>query len=188
MKLIICGTNRPDSRTRKIVDLVHSHYQELRDPAEIIDLRDVPLSYSAEQTYKGPYEPGLQAYIDKIDRATGLIIVCPEYNGSYPGALKFFIDHWSFPRSFESRPVALIGIGGRYGGMRPVDHLSQIFAYRNAYVYPQRVFLFNIWDQLKAESLAPETLQLLQDQAKGFGEFVAALERAGLDANSRLKT
>ena len=56
--------------------------------------------------------------------------------------------------------MALIGIGGRYGGMRPVDHLSQIFAYRNAYVYPQRVFLFNIWDQLKAESLAPETLQL----------------------------
>ncbi len=187
MKLLISGTNRPGSRTLKITELVHSFYKALGDPTEIVDLMNVPLTYSQTQTYKGPYEPGLQAYVDKVDQASGLIIVCPEYNGSYPGALKFFIDHWTFPKSFESRPVALIGLGGRYGGMRPVDHLSQVFAYRNAFVFPQRVFLFNIWDQLKAESIGAENIQLLKEQAVGFGKFVAALEAAGLDANSRFK-
>ena len=187
MKLIISGTNRPGSYTRKVVDFVYGLYQDLNDPSEIIDLREVPLSYNSQQTYKGPYEPGLQTYIDKIDRASGIIIVCPEYNGSYPGALKFFIDHWNFPRSFESRPVALIGLGGRYGGVRPVDHLAQIFAYRNAYIFPLRVFFFNVWDQFKSESVSQDSFELLKSQAKGFKDFVAALEKSGLDANSRFK-
>jgi NAD(P)H-dependent FMN reductase len=187
MKLIISGTNRSQSRTRKIADLVHGFYKELNEPAELVDLREIPLKFSSDQLYTGPYEPGIQSYIDKIDRASGLVIVCPEYNGSYPGALKFFIDHWSFPRSFEFRPVCFIGLGGRYGGLRPIEHLQQVFGYRNAFIYPQRVFLFNIWDQLKAGNILEENLKLLKEQAAGFVKYVEALEKAGLDANTRLK-
>lgn len=188
MKLIISGTNRSDSRTRKVADLVQSFYSELNDATELVDLENVPLQFSANHDYTGPFEPKLQGYIDKVNRASGLVIVCPEYNGSYPGALKFFIDHWSFPLSFEHRPVCFVGLGGRYGGVRPVEHLQQVFGYRNAFVYPQRVFLFNIWDHFKTGTLSDENLNLLREQAAGFGRFVAALETAGLSANARTKT
>ncbi|MGE0764102.1 MAG: NAD(P)H-dependent oxidoreductase, partial [Bdellovibrionales bacterium] len=111
--------------------------------------------------------------------------VCTEYNGSYPGDLIFFIDLWSHPESFEHRPICLIGLGGRFGGLRPVEHLQQVFGYRNSYVFPQRVFLFNIWDTLKNGQMNDkEALGLLKLQAQNFQRFVRGLSSEKLDANS----
>jgi chromate reductase, NAD(P)H dehydrogenase (quinone) len=184
MKLILSGTNRGGSRTRQVADLIAKLFQEAGDRAEILDLCEVPLAYGPDQKYGGPHGAPLQTYIDKVNRADGILVVCPEYNGSYPGALKYFIDHWEFPRSFEHRPVAFVGLGGRYGGLRPVEHLSQVFGYRNSYLFPQRVFLFNVWDQLKSGSLNEDSMKLLRDQVRGFGLFVRALQMQKLDANS----
>lgn len=186
MKLIISGTNRAGSRTRQVAGLIQDIYTNLGESTRIIDLCEVPLSYSATQNYGGAHPEDLQGVINQVDSAEGLVVVCPEYNGSYPGALKFFIDHWSFPRSFEHRPVCLVGLGGRYGGLRPVEHLQQVFNYRNAHVFPNRVFLFNIWDQMKAGQVSAESFGLLKDQASGFVRYMAALNAAGLDANSVL--
>ena len=82
-----------------------------------------------------------------------------------------------YPESFEFRPVCFVGLGGLFGGLRPVEHLQQIFSYRNAHMYPERVFLFNVWNQLKEDQLINEdTLALLEKQAKGFTKFVSALK------------
>ena len=86
----------------------------------------------------------MKPLIDRIDRAEGLYLICPEYNGSYPGVIKTFIDYWSYPKSFEKRPVCFTGLGGVFGGLRPVEHLQQIFGYRNAFIFPERVFLQNV--------------------------------------------
>jgi hypothetical protein len=40
---------------------------------------------------------------------------------------------------------------------------------------------------LKAGNILEENLKLLKEQAAGFVKYVEALEKAGLDANTRLK-
>jgi len=58
--------------------------------------------------------------------AAGLHVVLPEYNGSYPGVLKYFIDMLKFPESFENKPAAFVGVAnGQWGALRAVEQQSK---------------------------------------------------------------
>lgn len=185
MKYIISGTNRPGSRTLEVSRLVQKLYADLGEPVEIIDLTQVGLEQLMGHEYGEVLPDALQSAVDKVTAADGLIVVCPEYNGSMPGALKYFIDHWKYPETYEFRPICLIGLGGRFGGLRPVEHLQGIFGYRNAYIFPLRVFLSDIWKALKDGQFSEtRLLDLLKAQAAGFQKFCAALRAARLDANT----
>ena len=50
--------------------------------------------------------------------AAGLHIITPEYNGSFPGVLKYFIDMLKFPESFVEKPVAFTGEAAGLWGAR----------------------------------------------------------------------
>ena len=186
MKYIISATNRPNSNSRIVAGIIQNIYKSLNCSMEIISLRDVPF----EDLIKDPYTPhlpeGVRKVISKLDTSSGFIIVCPEYNGSFPGIFKFFIDHWSYPETFEYRPMAFIGLGGRFGGLRAVEQLQQIMGYRNAFMYPQRVFLQNISDLLENGKIKDQTImELLHQQASGFLKFISALEEKKLSSVTR---
>jgi NAD(P)H-dependent FMN reductase len=186
MKYIISGTDRTDSNSFKISLIIQKIYKDLGEEVEIIDLREVK-----EHLHTGPHygnaTEALSISVNKVAGADGLIVVCPEYNGSMPGVLKYFIDHMKFPDSFEYRPVCFVGLGGMFGGLRPVEHLQQIFSYRNAFMFPLRVFVMNVWAAIKnGEIQDPKLLDLFVAQAKGFQAFTKALQVAKLDANSYL--
>jgi chromate reductase len=88
-----------------------------------------------------------------------------------------------FPESFEKRPVCFTGLGaGIWGALRPIEQLQAIFGYRNAYIFPERVFLPRINDLLdEAGRLKdPDLLQRLQAQAEGFVDFVERVQRIKL--------
>jgi NAD(P)H-dependent FMN reductase len=186
MKYIISGTDRRDSTTLKLSKFIQNIYKNLGEEVEIIDLLEVK-----EFLHSGPHygkeESGLKPFLDKIIGSEGLIVVCPEYNGSMPGILKYFIDHLKFPESFEYRPVCFIGLSsGMFGGLRPVEHLQQIFGYRNAYVFPERVFIMASHNVIDKEGIVNDekVKSLLNQQAVNFKKFVKALENSNLDANS----
>lgn len=185
MIYIISGTDRPGSRSRQVSNILKGLYDQLGANTEIMDLIDIPLNQCNGQYGQDDQSAAIKGFGDKLHGAEGFHIVCPEYNGSYPGALKFFIDHWKFPSTFEYRPVAFTGLGGRFGGMRPVEHLQGIFGYRNAYMYPRRVFLMNIFTEMKDGIITNDKyMEELQWQTKGFTRFVKAIHDAELDANT----
>lgn len=185
MKYVISGTDRADSNSLKVSRYIQSLYRELGEEIGLIDLREIRGELSLGPHYGKDQPASLQAELSKVERAEGLIVVCPEYNGSMPGILKYYIDHLKFPEAFEYRPVSFVGLGGMFGGMRPVEHLQQVFGYRNAFVYPQRVFLMNVHKVMKEGVLNDPLMQdLLKAQAKGFQSFCKALQDAKLDANN----
>jgi chromate reductase, NAD(P)H dehydrogenase (quinone) len=189
VKYIISGTNRPKSRTRQVSNLIQKLYAETGEKVEILDLVELPFQELTGEHYSGN---GLhQTWSDAVAKVTasdGLIFVVPEYNGSLPGALKYFIDHWVFPDSFEARPVCFVGLGGLFGGLRPIEHLQQVMAYRNSFQFPLRVFLMNIFKILQdGDIIEPVSKQLLKDQVVGFQKFVKALESQELHANAVLR-
>ncbi len=106
------------------------------------------------------------------------MVVTPEYNGGMPGALKLFIDMLPFPESFEHRPVCFVGLSaGRWGALRPVEQLQGVFGYRNAFIYPDRVFLPAVHKELDAsgDPTTPLLVDLMSQQISGFVTFCRAL-------------
>lgn len=185
---IVSGTDRPNSRTLAVARLVQNFYQDEGAKAELIDLSTL----AAEDYHGGKYMTGptgsVKTAVDKVTRADGVVLIVPEYNGSFPGILKLFIDYWKYPESFENRAFCFVGLGLRWAGVRPVEHLQQVMGYRNGFVFPKRVFLPNIHTGLKDGALTDAShLKLLREQTQEFIQFVKALKSQGLDANSRLK-
>jgi NAD(P)H-dependent FMN reductase len=178
MITMIVGTNRPGCNTRKVARHVEEIYGELSVPLQVLDLAQLPPEIFLPSSY-GQKPPAFLPFAEKILGAAGLVLVTPEYNGGMPGVLKYFIDMLKFPESFEKRPVCFIGLAaGMWGALRPVEQLQAIFGYRNACLYPERIFLPKINDLLNAEGRLtdPEILGRLRAQADGFVDFAERLK------------
>jgi chromate reductase len=182
MITLIVGTNRPGSNTRRIASHIEEIYRQLKTPLHTLDLAQLPPEIFHPSSYQQK-PASFKTFSDAILQAEGLIVVTPEYNGSVPGILKYFIDMLKFPESFEKRPVCFVGLGaGMWGALRPVEQLQLIFGYRNAYLFPERVFLPKINDLLDESGRLKdaELLERLKDQANGFIEFVEKLQSVQL--------
>jgi NAD(P)H-dependent FMN reductase len=173
MITVIAGTNRPGSNTRKVAAQIEGIYQGLKVPVQLLDLANLPPEIFAPTSY-AEKPASFLPFSEAVMKSGGLHIVTPEYNGSVPGVLKYFIDMLKFPESFENRPVCFTGIAaGIFGALRPVEQLQAIFSYRNAHIYPARVFLPQIHNLLDASGKIkdPELLGRLEQQASGFAHF-----------------
>lgn len=184
MIAIISGTNRPGSNTRKIVRLVEEIYGHLHVPVHVIDLAQLPPEIFSPTAY-GEKPKSFHPFAEAILRADGVHVVTPEYNGGMPGVLKYFVDMLKFPESFERRPACFTGVAaGMWGALRPIEQLQAIFGYRNALIFPERVFLAGINNLLDDSGRLkdPELTGRLRKQAEGFVEFVETLRRVKLRA------
>ena len=180
MITMVVGTNRPGSNTRKIAAQVEEIYRELKTPLKVLDLALLPPEIFHSSSY-AEKPKSFAPFADGVLQSTGLVVITPEYNGSVPGVLKYFIDMLKFPESFERRPVCFIGLAaGMWGALRPVEQLQAIFGYRNAYLYPERVFMSKIHDLVDASGKLkdPELVERIRAQQKGFIEFVRKLKAA----------
>lgn len=163
---------------------VQKLYKEQGETVELIDLAELNWGGLNHGAYGETQEPTWLKAIESVRVSDGLIVIVPEYNGSYPGALKYFIDYWKYPESFQGRPVCFVGLGGIFGGLRPVEHLQQVFGYRNSFIFPERIFLQNVWKLLdQGEIKDPILLDLLKKQVSGFQKFCKALKNEKLHAN-----
>lgn len=184
MMTLIVGTNRPGSNSRKIARHVEEIYAALKVPLRVVDLAQLPLEIFSSTSY-GEKPASFKPFSDAILQSTGLIVVTPEYNGGIPGVLKYFIDMLKFPESFERRPVCFVGVAaGVWGALRPVEHLQQIFGYRNALIYPERVFLAQVGNLLDDSGRLKdaELIGRLEKQAAGFVDFAEKLKGVKLRA------
>jgi len=177
MIVILSGTNRPGSNTRKVAARVAADYQALGVATHLLDLAALPPELFAPTAYAAK-PAAFAAFTEPLLAADGLVVITPEYNGGVPGILKYFIDMLPFPESFESRPVCFVGLAaGIWGALRPVEQLQAIFGYRNAYIFPERVFLPGIGKVLDdaGQFTSPDLQKRLHQQAEGFVTFVERL-------------
>jgi NAD(P)H-dependent FMN reductase len=174
--LVVSGTNRPDSNALKVSKIILSHYQAAKIDAELFSLAEMPREIFDPTSY-ATKPPGMLAIQKRVLDAKGLHVITPEYNGSFPGVLKYFLDMLKFPESFERKPVAFTGeAAGVWGALRSVEQLQMIFGYRNAYIYPERVFIPGINQKLdnSGKLSDPEIDQRLAKQAQGFAKFASS--------------
>jgi len=176
---IISGTDRPGSYSLRISRYLKQRYGELNDVvAGIIDLQDFPIDKVAGGRY-GDEISSIEQFNEPVLSADGLVVVCPEYNGGYPGILKMFVDYLPFPAALEKKPVCFVGeASGAFGALRAVEQLQQVFGYRNAHIFPERVFIPRVKINFDEKEGIKDALQqqLLDSQIRNFAQFVSDLK------------
>ncbi|WP_033294613.1 NADPH-dependent FMN reductase [Amycolatopsis jejuensis] len=86
---------------------------------DVVDVAETTLPLAMTGAGAGPLAARLAV-------ADAFAVVTPEYNHSYPAALKNVVD-W-FHAEWQAKPVAFVSYGGISGGLRAVEHLRAVFA------------------------------------------------------------
>ena len=104
--------------------------------AKIIDLVDLPGDFVGTALYENNGKnPEFNKIRERVQASEKLVFVVPEYNGSFPGILKAFIDGLKYPEGVRDKKAALIGISsGVQGGVFAMSHLTDIFNYLGMHV------------------------------------------------------
>jgi NAD(P)H-dependent FMN reductase len=148
MVTIIAGTNRPNSNTLKIAKYYQNKLAEKGLQTNLLDLKDLPDNFIAEDLY-GKKSEKFQNIQELVTNTSKFLFVIPEYNGSYPGVLKTFIDACAFPESFYDKKACLVGISsGKYGNIRGIEHFNGVCAYLHLNVMPLRIHISYIKNEL----------------------------------------
>lgn len=171
---IVSATDRPGSLSLQVARFLQTQYENAGATADLVSLEDFPLA----DVVGGPYGkeiPSVMAFNERILSGDGLVFVIPEYNGSFPGIFKMFIDYLPFPKSFLGVPMAFVGVAtGSFGALRAVEQAQQVVGYRNAYVFPERVFIQQAKQNFSETQGLTTPLQqkLLASQITNFVHFV----------------
>lgn len=175
--VVVCSTNRKGSLSRKLTHCIAEDFREQGASVDVLDMEELTPEFLSPTAYKEP-EPAVSAMVDRFLAADGVVFVVAEYNGSYPGILKLFVDMLPYPEGFDSRPCAFVGLAaGKFQGLRAVEHLQQVAGYRMAHIYPRRLFIGNSYSQFDGEGrLRDEELATrLHAMAGGFLGFIRNL-------------
>ena len=109
-----------------------------------------------------------------MSQAQKYVFIVPEYNGSFPGVLKTFIDGLEYPNTFKNKKCALVGLSsGVQGGGLALSHLTDIFNYCGMNVLALKPKLARIEAHIDGDFQITNNLymQLLKEQAEKFIEF-----------------
>jgi chromate reductase len=170
MITIISSTNRPGSTTLKVAQYYQTRLREKGTEATLLSLMDLPADLMATALLKAP-KPGFEHIQKLITETDKFVFIIPEYNGSYPGALKVMIDACAFPGSFYEKKAALVGVSaGKYGNIRGVDHFTGVCHYLNLHVMPLKLHIANIKQELDENGrlFKEDTLKFTDEQIDKF--------------------
>jgi chromate reductase, NAD(P)H dehydrogenase (quinone) len=166
---VICGTNRTDAISLRITGI----YQEMLSlngmGSNLVDLQKLPADFAFSALYENyGKNDSFNAYADIMLNSQKFVFVVPEYNGSFPGALKTFIDGLEYPNTFRNKKCALVGIASSgHGASIALSHLTDIFNFCGMNVLAYKVRLEHIEENFENGSLTSEKyLAMLAKQAK----------------------
>jgi NAD(P)H-dependent FMN reductase len=171
---IVVGTNRDNSLSEVIAEHYQTLLQEKGASSQIVNLQDLPADFIISALYKNSGKnPQFNLIREAVVESEKLIFIVPEYNGSFPGVLKAFIDGMPYPKGFEDKKIALVGLSsGVQGGALALSHLNDIFSYLNAHVLGNKVKLIQIEKNMKDGKITNDLYnQLIDVQIEKFLKF-----------------
>ena len=148
---VICGTNRKNNKSGIIAKYIYNRLLETQEETvHYLSMEDLPEQIDIHKIYDGESMPESikQIQDQQLIPYNRWIIVSPEYNGSFPGILKFFLDMISmrkYKETFAGRHSLLIGVAaGRAGNLRGMEHLTGFLNYLKIHVFPEKLPISSI--------------------------------------------
>ena len=170
MIMVISGTNRQGSNSLKVAKSCYNILVDKGIQTKLFSLMDLPENFLVNHMYRDP-SPAINKLVQEfIIPADKFVFVIPEYNGSFPGVLKAFIDAIDY-LSLKGKKATLVGLAsGHAGGLRPLDHFTAILHHINIEVMSNKAKLSNI-EELTDSDLVNDkpTIEKLSNQ---FDQFI----------------
>ena len=174
MITIISCTNRKSSLSR----VVSEFYQELLkltgSESTILDLQQLPADFVISALYENAGKnQAFNQMANLITQSEKFVFVVPEYNGSFPGVLKAFIDGLSYPNPFKDKKCAMVGLSsGIQGGALAISHLTDIFNYLGMHVLALKVRIPSVENSMTNGKVTDKlVLELLELQIRDLLKF-----------------
>ena len=174
MITIVSGTNRKKANSYKIAVQYKEILKALGEEANILDLENLPPDFLTTAFYENTgknerFQPMMKAMKD----SDKFVFIVPEYNGSFPGILKLFLDALEFPSTLTHKKCAMVGLSsGVQGSALAMSHLTDIFNYLGMHVLAQKPKLMSIHERMENDEVTDELgVQLLKEQAEALIKF-----------------
>lgn len=166
---IICGTNRRNSYTEKVSNYYCNLLESKGVEVKVLSLKELENIITLSD-YFNKENPKLNALISEyITPSQAFVFIIPEYNGSYPGIMKLFLDT-VHPAHWNDKMACITGVaGGRAGNLRGMDQLTGVLNYLKMHVYHNKLPISQI-DKIFAEGTPnnEETKVVINRQIEGF--------------------
>ncbi len=167
--LVVIGTVRNERKSIHAARYVTRLLTDQGQDADLFDMEDRDIPLMETRRYKDPGEPpeDVEQFGQLVENADGIILVTPEYNHSYPGALKNLIDYL-YPE-YEGKPFSFVTVsGGPWGGVRTQKDLNALVLTLQAHPGPS-LAVKHVGDVFDTESG-----ELIDDDYRPrFDDFVA---------------
>ncbi|WP_018684613.1 NADPH-dependent FMN reductase [Actinokineospora enzanensis] len=191
---VIVGSTRPGRRGPVVADWVasvaRSHYPA-EVTVEVVDLADhaLPLLDEPVPAVMGDYRnPHTTRWARTVESFDGFVFVVPEYNHSFPAALKNAVDYLF--AEWNDKAAGFVGYGAQTAGARGVEHLRLTLAEVKVACVRAQVALsmyhdFVITDPREPGEFAPgahheQILCTLLDEVRSWSEALSGLRAAPL--------
>ena len=127
---VIVASTRPGRRGLAVATWI----RELAEQHSGFDVELVDLGQLGLPVFDEPNHPRLQQYVHQhtkdwsatIARGDAFVFVTPEYNHSYPGALKNALDYLS--HEWADKAAGIVSYGGVSAGLRAATALKPVLA------------------------------------------------------------
>lgn len=174
MITIVMPSSRPGGKSAVIADEYYKALQELGAPAQILNLAEfTPAMIEATHYTFAPDRCGFDAIQQLVDASEKFVFILPEYNGSFPGLVKVFVDACRYPDTFTGKKVAMIGLSaGTQGAALAMSHFADILNYFGAHTLALRPRFIRINDAIQEGKLLNDEYRMfIQMQAEQLTKF-----------------
>ncbi len=171
--VIISSTNRENSNTLKVSKIYKQILEDLGQATILLDLRDLPRDLAFSESFGSRTAAYDEMLNQKVRPFQKFVMVVPEYNGSFPGLLKTFLDSLH-PKDWTNKKVCLVGVAdGRAGNLRGLEHLTGILQYLKMHVYYNKLPISVVNKLLDAEFQfnSEDQRKVCKAQMEGFLQF-----------------
>ena len=136
---VLLGTVRDGSRSEWVARFAHDRLAKRPGvTTRLFDPDEWPFpNLVAREWEMEPAPARVDEFVREMARADGFLLVAPEYNHGYPGALKNMLD--ALFDEWNRKPFALVGVGGISGGLRMLEQLRLVVSGLGAISVPASV-------------------------------------------------
>jgi NAD(P)H-dependent FMN reductase len=135
---ILLGSLRAGSNSARVAGLVAAACTAAGAAVAVVDPRTLGLHLPGDPAFaaeNAALAAGLRARVVASD---AVLLVTPEYDGSYSAVLKILIEHLGYPSALHGKPVALLGVAsGTIGALKALEHLRGVCLHVGALVMPE---------------------------------------------------
>jgi|SRR5690606_31797177 len=165
---MLLGSVRQGRQSQKVAHYLRTLIADRSVQPDLIDLAEYQLPiYGSEN---GEDKPAVTQIGARLDRADALVIITPEYHGSFPGALKNALDF--FWPEFQRKPIGVVAVSaGKFGGINAANQLQQVILSLGGVALPVKMLVSEVHDAFDTDG-SPRDARLPERAGKFLDEFL----------------